>query len=95
MSIIQNISKGSITRGASTITQQLVKNTILYDVLGDEIYRQTYSRKIKEILVTMQVEQTLTKDEILQMYMNEIPLGGVNYGFQQQLVHILVKMLVN
>lgn len=82
MSIIQNISKGSITRGASTITQQLVKNTILYDILGDEIYRQTYSRKIKEILVTMQVEQTLTKDEILQMYMNEIPLGGVNYGFQ-------------
>lgn len=82
MSAIQNISKGSITRGASTITQQLVKNTILYDILGDEIYRQTYSRKIKEILVTMQVEQTLTKDEILQMYMNEIPLGGVNYGFQ-------------
>ena len=30
----------------------------------------------------MQVEQTFTKDEILQMYMNEIPLGGVNYGFQ-------------
>jgi membrane peptidoglycan carboxypeptidase len=82
MSVIQNVRKGSITRGASTITQQLVKNTILYDILGDEIYRQTYSRKIKEILVTMQVEQTLTKDQILQMYMNEIPLGGVNYGFQ-------------
>lgn len=82
MSVIQNLRKGEIVRGASTITQQLVKNTILYDILGDEIYQQTYSRKIKEILVTMQVEQNLTKDEILQMYINEIPLGGVNYGFQ-------------
>ncbi len=82
MSAIQNLKSGSIVRGASTITQQLIKNTILYDVLGDEAYKQKYSRKIKEILITMQVEQTFTKDEILQMYMNEIPLGGVNYGFQ-------------
>ncbi len=82
MSVIQNFTKGEIVRGASTITQQLIKSTLLYDILGDEIYQQTYTRKIKEILITMQVEQTLTKDEILQMYMNEIPLGGVNYGFQ-------------
>lgn len=82
MSAIRNFTSGSIVRGASTITQQLVKNTILYDILGDEAYKQTYTRKIKEILITMQVEQTFTKDQILQMYMNEIPLGGVNYGFQ-------------
>ncbi len=80
--VLRNLKAGGITGGASTITQQLVRNTILYDVLGDEAYNQTYVRKIKEILITMQVEQTLTKDEILQMYMNEIPLGGVNYGFQ-------------
>lgn len=80
--VIQNFTAGSVVRGASTITQQLVKTTILYDVLGDEAYKQTYSRKIKEILITMQVEQTFSKDEILQMYMNEIPLGGVNYGFE-------------
>ncbi|MHC1716888.1 MAG: transglycosylase domain-containing protein [Candidatus Dojkabacteria bacterium] len=79
---VQNITEGSVVRGASTITQQLVKNTILYDVLGDEAYKQTYSRKIKEVLITMQVEQSFSKDEILQLYMNEIPLGGVNYGFQ-------------
>lgn len=78
----QNLTAGGIVRGASTITQQLVKTTILYDVLGEEAYAQTYARKIKEILITMQVEQTFTKDEILQMYMNEVPLGGVNYGFQ-------------
>ena len=82
MSAFQNLRSGEITRGASTVTQQLVKNTILYDVLGDKAYEQKYSRKIKEVLITMQVEQTFTKDEILQMYMNEIPLGGVNYGFQ-------------
>lgn len=79
---IQNFTHGEIVRGASTITQQLVKNTILYDVLGEDAYKQTYTRKIQEVLITMQVEQTFTKDEILQMYMNEIPLGGVNYGFQ-------------
>ena len=78
----QNLTHGEVVRGASTITQQLIKTTLLYDILGDEAYDQKYSRKIKEILITMQVEQTLTKDEILQMYMNEIPLGGVNYGFQ-------------
>ncbi len=78
----QNFTSGEVVRGASTITQQLIKTTILYDILGDEAYEQKYSRKVKEILITMQVEQTLTKDEILQMYMNEVPLGGVNYGFQ-------------
>lgn len=82
MSFIKNMQAGSTVRGASTITQQLVKGTILYDVVGDEIYQKTYSRKVKEILITMQVEQSFTKDQILQMYMNEVPLGGVNYGFQ-------------
>lgn len=79
---LQNLMAREVVRGASTITQQLVKTTILYDVLGDEAFAQTYTRKIKEALITMQVEQTFTKDEILQMYMNEVPLGGVNYGFQ-------------
>ena len=69
-------------RGASTITQQLVKNTILTDVLGSEATERSLSRKIKEALITMQVEQTFSKDQILQMYMNEVALGGVNYGFQ-------------
>lgn len=70
------------SRGASTISQQLVRNTLLYDVLGDEAYEKTPTRKIKEILITMQLEQTFTKDEILQMYLNEVPLGGTNYGIE-------------
>lgn len=80
--LLRNLKAGGITGGASTITQQLVRNTILYDVLGDAAYQQKYSRKIQEILITMQVEQSFTKDQILQMYLNEVPLGGVNYGFQ-------------
>ena len=77
-----NLVLGRVARGASTITQQLVRNTILHDFLGDQAFEQTYSRKIQETLITMQVEQTLSKDEILQMYLNEIPFGGVNYGIQ-------------
>ncbi len=70
------------TIGASTISQQLVRNTLLYDFLGEEAYERSLTRKAKEALLTMQLEQSFSKDEILQMYMNEIPLGGTNYGFQ-------------
>lgn len=82
MAVIQNFTAGDIVRGASTLSQQLVKNTLLADILGEEAFDQKYSRKIKEILITMQVEQKLSKDEILQMYMNEIPFGSVVYGYQ-------------
>lgn len=72
--------------GASTITQQLVRNTVMYEVYGDEAFERStlwksVRRKLREILLSMKVEQTLTKDEILQLYMNEVPLGGVNYGY--------------
>ncbi|MEA3357756.1 MAG: transglycosylase domain-containing protein [Patescibacteria group bacterium] len=78
----QNLVLHDVFRGASTISQQLVRNTLLYDFMGEEAYERTMMRKIKEILITMQLEQSLAKDEILQMYMNEIALGGTNYGFQ-------------
>jgi len=74
--------KKDTSRGGSTLTQQLVKKTLLYDILKEQAYDKTISRKIKEMLITMQVEQTFTKDEILQMYLNEVPLGGTNYGIQ-------------
>lgn len=70
------------TRGASTITQQLARNTVLFKVLGDDAYTRDVSRKLKEILVAFQLESKLTKDQILELYMNEVPLGGAVYGFQ-------------
>ena len=62
-------------QGASTITQQLVKNAILTT-------EQTYTRKVKEILLALALERRYSKDEILQLYLNEIPYGSTNYGIQ-------------
>ncbi len=68
--------------GASTIDQQLVRNTILVDLLGQQAFERSYVRKLKEILISIQLDKKLTKDQILELYLNEVPLGGVNYGFQ-------------
>lgn len=61
--------------GGSTITQQLVKNTIV----GGE---KTYSRKIKEVILSYRIEQQFTKDDILELYLNAIPYGGNAYGIE-------------
>jgi len=61
--------------GGSTLSQQLVKNTLLDS-------RQTLSRKIKEFILTLQVEQKYSKDQILQMYLNEAPYGGTAWGIE-------------
>ncbi|MFH1171116.1 MAG: PBP1A family penicillin-binding protein [bacterium] len=60
-------------QGGSTITQQLVKQTILTS-------RKSYIRKLKEIVLAYQLEKRFSKDEILQMYLNEIPYGSNIYG---------------
>ena len=67
------MSRGEDVRGASTITQQVMKNFLLS---GD----RTAERKIKELILANRVEGTLTKDEILELYMNEIFLGQNSYG---------------
>jgi penicillin-binding protein 1A len=64
---------GSRLRGASTITQQVMKNFLL---TGD----RSGERKIKEIILATRLESTLSKDEILQLYLNEIFLGQNSYG---------------
>jgi 1A family penicillin-binding protein len=62
-------------QGASTLTQQLVKNAILTN-------EKSITRKLKEGLLALQIERKYTKDQILQMYLNEIPYGSVLYGVQ-------------
>lgn len=62
-------------QGASTIPQELVKNTVLTD-------QQTYGRKIEEIILTLQLSRTYSKDQILEAYLNEIPWGGDVYGIK-------------
>ncbi len=67
------VTRGQTLRGASTITQQVMKNFLLS---GD----RTGERKIREIILASRVEQTLTKDQILELYLNEIFLGQNSYG---------------
>ncbi|MBI2314609.1 PBP1A family penicillin-binding protein [Candidatus Daviesbacteria bacterium] len=61
--------------GGSTLTQQLVKNALLSG-------ERTLTRKLKEFILAIQVERTYSKDEILEMYLNEIPYGGTAYGIE-------------
>jgi penicillin-binding protein 1A len=66
-------SRGQNVRGASTITQQVMKNFLLS---GD----RRIERKIKEIILATRIEETLSKEDILELYMNEIFLGQNSYG---------------
>ena len=72
--VFKNITTGS-SEGASTITQQLAKNLFLYK-------DQTYSRKMNEWMVALQIERFYTKRQILEMYMNYVFLGAGAYGFE-------------
>ncbi len=65
------------TRGGSTITQQLARN--LYDAVG---VKRSLWRKLKEMIVAVYLERRYAKEEILAMYLNTVPFGGVTYGIQ-------------
>lgn len=73
--LLKDIRDLDLSQGGSTITQQLVKKTLL----GDE---KTLTRKIKEAILSIEVEKRFTKDEILWMYLNQIPYGSNAYGIE-------------
>ena len=75
LSILRSLATGRAGGGASTLTQQLVKNAILSP-------KRTLSRKAKELLLSVRLEQKYSKEQILQIYFNEIPYGSTNYGLQ-------------
>jgi 1A family penicillin-binding protein len=78
-SIIRAVLKDVISRdaaqGGSTITQQFVKNSLLTN-------EKTLLRKVKEVILSIEIEQKFSKDEILAMYLNEIPYGSNAYGIE-------------
>jgi penicillin-binding protein 1A len=73
--IVKDIKAGKMVEGASTITQQLVKNKLL-------TREKKISRKIKELIFAVILEGTLTKEEILERYLNEIYFGHAYYGIK-------------
>lgn len=70
-----NLTSGEVKQGGSTITQQLAKNAFLSP-------ERTFSRKIRELLLAVRLDQEYSKDEILEMYLNEIPYGPTIYGVE-------------
>lgn len=73
--LIYGLLPGKRIEATSTLTQQLVKNAILTN-------ERRLSRKIKEIILSIRLEQKYTKDQILKIYFNEIPYGSTNYGIE-------------
>ncbi|MCA3180112.1 MAG: penicillin-binding protein 1A [Burkholderiales bacterium] len=69
-----NVAAGGKTQGASTITMQLARNFFLSN-------ERSYTRKIYEILLALKIESTLSKEQILEIYLNQIFLGQRAYGF--------------
>lgn len=74
-SFFELVKNRSISGGGSTLTQQLVKNALL---TGE----QSLTRKLKELILSIQVERAYSKDQILEMYLNEIPYGSTAYGVE-------------
>jgi len=71
--VIDDAEDGEVSRGGSTITQQVAKTVLLTN-------EQTLSRKMKEAILATRLEQALTKKQILELYLNEIWLGHDSYG---------------
>ncbi|NLY04217.1 MAG: penicillin-binding protein, partial [Campylobacter sp.] len=71
--LIKDIEAGGFAQGASTITQQLVKNILLTN-------EKKIDRKIKEIILSLKLENELTKEKILEIYLNEVYFGHGYYG---------------
>ncbi|MCM3721576.1 transglycosylase domain-containing protein [Solibacillus isronensis] len=74
--LTQNMMSGEIVAGGSTITQQLAKNVFLTQ-------ERTYTRKLKELILTKKIERTYDKDEIMERYLNQIYFGEGAWGIQR------------
>lgn len=72
---IDDLSNKDFSEGGSTITQQLVKNTLLTS-------QKTFLRKIKELILAIEIDKQYSKDQILAMYLNQVSYGGSTYGIE-------------
>lgn len=74
--VLANLTGASFSQGGSTITQQVVKNSLLTS-------EKAISRKLKEWILAIRLEKIISKDEILSIYLNESPYGGSIYGVEE------------
>ncbi|TAK13685.1 MAG: penicillin-binding protein [Anaerolineae bacterium] len=75
----QNLRGGEVVSGASTITQQLVRTLLLP---AEEAFEQSYMRKVKEAILATEATRVYSKDEILELYLNEVYYGNQAYGIE-------------
>jgi penicillin-binding protein 1A len=73
--LLSNVEAGSTSQGGSTITQQLIKQSVLSS-------EQTFDRKTREVFLAVRLEEQMSKEEILERYLNTIYLGNHSYGIQ-------------
>jgi hypothetical protein len=83
-SVQVNLERGGFYQGASTVSQQLVKNLFLS-------HEKTIARKVQEVFITWQLERTLPKDKILELYLNVIEWGPDVWGLRQAAMHYFGK----
>lgn len=76
------ITTGNFSEGASTITQQLIKNSIFDDFMSEETLYDKFERKIQEIYLALELESILSKETILEDYLNTINMGSNTLGVQ-------------
>ena len=80
MAMVENIKEGGLVRGGSTITQQVAKNLFL-------THDRTLSRKLQEAFLTWRVEEALSKEEILELYLNVVEWGPEVHGIEAAAAH--------
>ena len=78
----EGLTSGSFSQGASTITQQLLKNSVFTGWMSESSFEQRLERKVQEQYLALKLEKTMSKDSILENYLNMINLGAGCYGVQ-------------
>ena len=79
---IIGITSGDFSQGASTLTQQLIKNNVFPDFVNEETFYDRLERKIQEQFLALDIEKQMSKDEIMEAYLNTINLGQNTLGVQ-------------
>src|SRR5262245_58752396 len=82
--VVENIKAGGVSEGGSTISQQLARTLFLSNA-------QTWGRKAKDAVLALMLEVRLTKDQILELYLNRVYLGAGTYGVEKMAQHLFGK----